>query len=230
MDNSGPFKEEKTEEEAEVDVSDLPEVSNARGSWSLWLSRTFLGWQHSLKRGSWRLVSTLGTVVLVIAALFVFLSSVYSLFAPPANRAVQLSPTPTPRIIYRNHPEAVYRGQFGFVLNVAWSPDGTRLASGSRNGTVQVWDTKTGKRLFTYRGHSNEVLGVAWSPDGTRIASASRDTTVQVWDASTGKRLLTYRGHTNAVYSVAWSPYGTRIASGGDDGTVQVWDANSGKR
>ena len=82
---------------------------------------------------------------------------------------------------------------------------GTRIASGSFDNTVQVWDAKTGKRLLTYRGHTNTVFSVAWSPDGTRIASGSDDSTVQVWDAKTGKRLLTYYGDSNPVLAVAWS-------------------------
>jgi len=66
---------------------------------------------------------------------------------------------------------------------VAWSPDGTRIVSGSaeKETAVQVWDAATGRPILTYRGHTNLVDAVAWSPDGTRIASGSWDTTVQVW-------------------------------------------------
>ena len=78
---------------------------------------------------------------------------------------------------------------------LAWSPDGKRIASASRDTTVQVWDAATGHRLLTYRGHTDEVFGVAWSPEGKRLASASADGIVQVWDAQTGRTLLTYRGH-----------------------------------
>jgi serine/threonine protein kinase len=66
---------------------------------------------------------------------------------------------------------------------VAWSPDGTRIASGGRDKTVQVWDAVTGHAMFTYHDHSSWVYTVAWSPDGTRIASAGNDGTVQVWQA-----------------------------------------------
>ncbi len=124
-----------------------------------------------------------------------------------------------------------YTGHSGIVLGVAWSPDGTRIASASADQTVQVWEAGNGKRLQTYRGHTDIVLGVAWSPDGTRIASASADQTVQVWEAGNGKRLQTYRGHKSTIWwSVAWSPDGTRIASASADQTVQVWEAENGKR
>ena len=69
------------------------------------------------------------------------------------------------------------------VLAVAWSPNGQRIASGSGDKTVQVWDAATGDIVFTYHGHTKGVEAVAWSPDGQRIASASNDDTVQVWQA-----------------------------------------------
>lgn len=76
---------------------------------------------------------------------------------------------------------------------MAWSPDGKRIASGSADGLVQVWDALTGNNVYTYRGHADyywghftsgqAVYSVAWSPDGKRIASGSNDMTVQVWQA-----------------------------------------------
>jgi eukaryotic-like serine/threonine-protein kinase len=76
-----------------------------------------------------------------------------------------------------------YRGHSSGVFAVAWSPDGKRLASGSQDKTVQVWDATDGGHVFTYRGHSSYVYAVAWSPDGRRLASGSLDKTVQVWSA-----------------------------------------------
>lgn len=74
-----------------------------------------------------------------------------------------------------------YRGHLDSVNAVAWSPNGQRIASGSYDKTVQVWDATNGGNVYTYTGHSNAVLAVAWSPDGQRIASGSYDKTVQVW-------------------------------------------------
>src|SRR3989442_25143 len=106
-----------------------------------------------------------------------------------------------------------YRGHVNAISGLAWSPDGTRIASASYDKTVQVWDVATGKGLVTYRQHSNLVTAVAWSPDGTRIASASYDKTVQVWDATMGKRLLTYYGHTYAVTALSWTPDNHHLVS-----------------
>ncbi len=123
----------------------------------------------------------------------------------------------------------IYHGHTNNVVGVAWSPDGSRIASASYDHTVQVWDAVNGDHVFIYAGHNKKnVTCVAWSPDGTRIASGSDDHTVQVWDAANGGHVYTYRGHIDDVHSVAWSLYGTRIASGSNDRTVQVWQAQNG--
>ncbi len=66
---------------------------------------------------------------------------------------------------------------------VGLSPDGKRVASGSNDKTVQVWNTLDGSHIFTYRDHLGYVTALAWSPDGRRIASAGVDRTVRVWKA-----------------------------------------------
>ena len=115
------------------------------------------------------------------------------------------------------------------VYSVAFSPDGTRIATGSYGATAKVWDAQSGKELLTLKGHSSSVNSVSFSPDGKRIVTGSYDDTAKVWDAQSGKELLTLKGHSQSVNSVALSPDGTRIVTGSCDATAKVWDAQSGK-
>ncbi len=157
----------------------------------------------------------LGGLVLVGGGLAPFVSACGS--PSPASTIFQAPTFPPVGTLL-----STYRGHGTDVTSVAWSPDGTRIASGSLDNTVQVWDAATGNHVYTYRGHGTDVESVAWSPDGTTIASGRADTTVQLWDAATGDTLYTYWGHSADVSTVAWSPDGRRIASGGQDTTVQV--------
>ena len=111
------------------------------------------------------------------------------------------------------------------VNAVAYSPDGTRIASGSFDGTLTVWDAATGAELATRTGYTFQVRAVAYSPDGTRIVTGPDENTLKVWDAASLAELATLTGHTGGISAVAYSPDGTRIVSGSYDGTVKIWDA-----
>ena len=79
--------------------------------------------------------------------------------------------------------------------SVAFSPDGTRIVTGSWDRTAKVWDARTGAPLLELKG-TQTVNSVAFSPDGRRIVTGSWDGTAKVWDARTGAAVLNFKGHT----------------------------------
>ncbi|PAV22983.1 WD40 domain containing protein [Pyrrhoderma noxium] len=120
-------------------------------------------------------------------------------------------------------------GHMDSVDSVAYSPDGTRLVSGSSDRTVRIWNPATGDLLSTLNGHSRQVSSVAYSFDGSRIVSGSNDNTILVWDAQSGQIVCgPITGHDECVLSVCFSPDGMQILSGSWDGTACVWDAITG--
>jgi WD40 repeat protein/serine/threonine protein kinase len=120
------------------------------------------------------------------------------------------------------------RGHTGPVQSVAFSPDGTTLASASQDYTVKLWNVKDRQELATLKGHTNQVTSVAFSPDGKALASTSVDKTVRLWDVATREELATLDGHTSTVWCVAFSPDGKVLASASHDDTVKLWDARTG--
>jgi WD40 repeat protein/serine/threonine protein kinase len=92
----------------------------------------------------------------------------------------------------------------------------------------QVWDVRTGAKVFALEGHASGLNSASFSGDGTRIVTGSSDTTAKVWNAKTGAELLTLRGHTKSVNSTSFNADGTRIVTGSSDTTAKVWDAKTG--
>lgn len=128
------------------------------------------------------------------------------------------------------------------VNAVCYSPDGGRLASASRDGTVRVWDVGNGRELAVYRGHEGAKVveedktkkieavnldrapGVSFSGDGKRVASAG-STEIHIWEADTGKPIKVLKGHTKEVLCVAFAPKSADLLiSGGADKKFRVWD------
>src|SRR3954447_5139938 len=114
------------------------------------------------------------------------------------------------------------------ITALAYSPDGTTLASASWDGTITLWDINSGQPRRTLAGHVGPVNGVAFSPDGTLLASVGQDTVLRIWDVATGDQRLKLTGHAEPILTVAFSPDGTTVATGGQDTWVILWDVAAG--
>lgn len=116
------------------------------------------------------------------------------------------------------------KGHSSSVNSVAFSPNGKKVASGSDDKSVIIWDIDTWSALLKYQGHMNSVNSLAFSSNGEIIVSGSCDKTIQVWNFENGKQLKIYRGHLNSITSVAISQKGDKIISGSKDKTIGIWD------
>lgn len=114
------------------------------------------------------------------------------------------------------------------LTQVRWSPLGQKLACGSADRTIRVWNAATATAENTLRGHRNTVFSISWSPDGRRLASGSYDRTIRIWDVATGK-LAWHTMQEDFVRCVAWSLDGRTIASGLGDGTIRLLQADTGE-
>jgi WD40 repeat protein len=115
------------------------------------------------------------------------------------------------------------------LSGVAFSPDGSILASAGRDG-VRLWNVRTFQPIATPPGN-DFAFDLQFSPDGTILATAGWDNTVRLWDVRTrqpiGGRLKA--STAGGVESLEFSPDGTILATAGWDNTVRLWDVRSGQ-
>ncbi|CCA76412.1 hypothetical protein PIIN_10405, partial [Serendipita indica DSM 11827] len=152
-------------------------------------------------------------------------------FTPRTTKINQESTTKFPNILTLTHGiEEMYhrlsnslQGHQERVCDVKFSPDDSRIISGSLDKTIRVWDVDTGQALGEpLRGHEGPVFAVGLSPDGSQIVSGSADGTIRLWDVDTGQPLgEPLRGHEGFVFAVEFSPDGSQIVSGSEDKTIR---------
>ncbi len=115
-----------------------------------------------------------------------------------------------------------------YVRSVAFSNDGSLLASGFLNGGIQVWEVDSGLQVYSHIGHLASVNSVGFSPDNLWLVSGSRDSKIKLWESDTGREIQTLSGHTGEVRAVAFSPDGRWLISGSHDKSIRIWRAATG--
>jgi hypothetical protein len=149
------------------------------------------------------------------------------------------APAPTARQATGAHEDAVaLLEDTKPVVAVAFSPDGSMLATGSSDwigwtGHVRLWAVTSGRELRRLSpGRTSGVSGLAFSSNGGRLLAGGTDGIVSAWQVKTGHKLtrLGRRSWVNNTDAIAFSPDGSRLATAGNDKTARVWDANSGQQ
>jgi WD40 repeat protein/DNA-binding SARP family transcriptional activator len=137
------------------------------------------------------------------------------------------------RAIQASHIQFTLSGHKSPVVALAYSPDRTRLATISKDGTAKEWDTATGKELLTIPGHAaSQDWSGAWlgfSPDGSWLAT-NENNTIYIWDAASGKELQTLASDSSGLWAAVYSPDGAHIAAASGGNSVKIWDADTGRQ
>ncbi len=131
---------------------------------------------------------------------------------------------------------ALLRGHTDVVRSLAFSPDGSKLISGSSDNTAIIWDAGAHsgvqvaepKLLHKLEGHKADIFTVAFSPDGSRAVTGSYDKELRLWNVGDGSQIALMTGHTDKVYRLAVARDGT-IASGDISGAILLWDGRDGR-
>jgi WD40 repeat protein len=119
---------------------------------------------------------------------------------------------------------ATLKSRSGEITNLAFSPDGTRLASASKDWPILLWDLASQRVTAAFNGHTNAVNSVRFSSDSKILISASDDGTVRTWNVAAAQEQTRLAGHAAAALCAVVSPDGKLAASGGADHSVRLWD------
>jgi WD40 repeat protein len=117
------------------------------------------------------------------------------------------------------------------ICSIAFSPDGTRLATGHLNGTLHLWDvvSRPYKLLRSIDAHAAELSALVWTLDGRGLLSSGHDGMIKLWKPETQELVRDFDDHTAPVLCLAISPDGKTFASGSKDETIRLWNAQSSR-
>ncbi len=118
------------------------------------------------------------------------------------------------------------RLRHGAAQAMAFSPDGTVLATGGEN-SVSLWEVRSGREIRRLPQIKGRAFRVAFSPDGRLLAAGGDYQTVHLWETATGKEIYRVRGHRASVAALAFSPDGKMLASASTDGVAKLWDVGA---
>ena len=136
-----------------------------------------------------------------------------------------LADAATPSV--ESHCLQLLAGHTNWIFSVTYSPDGSRLASASADGTVRIWDLATGSCLHVLP-HAHWAIRTIFSPDGRQLIVSGLSSKIYVWDTSSGEPIQTLNGHLDWVWSIDTSADGNTLFSTGEDRTIRVWDVSAG--
>jgi WD40 repeat protein len=137
-------------------------------------------------------------------------------------------------LLYQHHRTLTTIGAANRHCTVAWHAASKRLAAGTNDGLIRIWDVDREQTTLRLCGPGPAGMWwgsgwFAWSPDGGKLAAGFHDGTVHVWDAGSGRELNVLHGHRSQIWSVAYSSDGLRLAAWAFDGAIKFWDARTGR-
>ena len=118
----------------------------------------------------------------------------------------------------------------GVVLDMAFHPDGQRLATAGEDRAIRIYGVESGAEELVIENHSDWVTAIDWSPSGEQLVSSSRDKTAKVYNSTSGELHVTYSKHRAVVLGVAYQPDGKQILSAGADNKIHVWNVDGAKK
>jgi hypothetical protein len=119
------------------------------------------------------------------------------------------------------------KGHTRAIRVAAFSPDGQKVATASRDTTARLWDAQTGRELHVLIAHSNVMRALAFSPDGTKLVTVAAEPVAHVWDTATGRQLFALKDQSSPLGRLAFSPDGRFLAAGSMGRSIRIWDAGT---